>query len=555
MPTRILVADDDPVLRAIASIALNAQGYEVILARDGAEAVQKFTQENPQIVLMDYQMPVMNGLEACQEIRARAGSRYVPVVMLTARSSTDLLQRSLEAGAIEFLSKPFEPEELGSRVRALAELVHLHHDLVDRKAQDDEEIAVVKHVLERYQAIGHASLPPTFTMETVHTRRINGDTCLYRQGLPGIHFGLLCDATGHGLMAGVSTIPVAEAFLSMVTKDIPLSTIYREINFKLRRILPADRFVCMLIFRINTHQNVLSVLNAGMPDAWFHPARGGVRAFPSTELPAGIRDLDTDDIPVMETQVQPGDRFLAFSDGVLDLFSPEEAKRLLLVEPASVDIATHQERIRSQLRARVEDSEQIDDISWALWEVPPTALMSPAPAEASPTERGLRPGLEVRFILRPKQHNVRDMLPSILGVLPSEGIDQETLQLLALLLSEALSNAVDHGLLRLDSTLKDQDGFEAYETARQRALDQLMDGTLELTIGLRHDPQGRPAWIDVCLEDSGPGFNWRETLSREFASPTQSHGRGLSILHTMARDLSFNEAGNQVMFKLSCRES
>ena len=142
----------------------------------------------------------------------------------------------------------------------------LHITLAHNQEETLGEIAIVKHLLERLTSPGLKLMPSGFAMETLQTRRINGDACSYLRGIGGNHFGLLCDATGHGLVAGVTTLPVLETFQTMASRDIPLESIYREINTKLCRLLPADRFTCLIMFRLDPEMGLLTVLNAGMPD-------------------------------------------------------------------------------------------------------------------------------------------------------------------------------------------------------------------------------------------------------------------------------------------------
>lgn len=408
-------------------------------------------------------------------------------------------------------------------------------------------------MLGRLQCLGQEHLQPGFVMETLQTKRVNGDAGLYREGLPGIHFGLLCDATGHGLLAGVTTLPVADAFLGMAGRDVPLQTIYREINEKLRRLLPADRFVCLLLWRLNSHQGVLSVLNAGMPDAYLL-RRGPLRTFPSLELPAGIRDLQAgEDAPVTETLVEPGDRFMAFSDGLLEALTPGAVRDRLVLAGQGLPLEAHLQLIREELHTHFDDLEQADDVSWSLWEAPPPPRLPEVmvPDQGAPH---LCPGLRLRIALDPKRHRARDLQPSILTLLGSEGVGRNTLQTLALLLSEAMSNAVDHGILGLDSRLKDEVGFQAFEDARLAALECLMEGEVlvDLTL-LHHGSTEAPAWIEVQVRDSGRGFDWRAQFAASDQDTYRTHGRGLAILRSMATDLAFNEAGNGLRFRLPCR--
>jgi two-component system, OmpR family, KDP operon response regulator KdpE len=112
----VLVADDDaPILRLVRT-KLQADGYGVITATNGQEAVELFERERPDIVVLDLMMPVMDGYDAMQQIRQAAN---VPVVILTARSAAPEKIRGLDMGADDYVTKPFNPDELSARISAV----------------------------------------------------------------------------------------------------------------------------------------------------------------------------------------------------------------------------------------------------------------------------------------------------------------------------------------------------------------------------------------------------------------------------------------------------
>ncbi len=420
-------------------------------------------------------------------------------------------------------------------------------ELLAVKAQTDEELAITKHILQRLVDPGLRALPPTFHMETQQTQRINGDACTYRQGLPGIHFGFLCDATGHGLAAGVSTIPAVQAFLSMTTRDIPLETIYREINAKIRQMMPTGRFVCLILLRLDLHNSSLTVLNAGLPDAVLLPSSGKPRQIQSRNLPAGV--VDVLEQPVVEQMaVVPGDRIFACTDGLQELFG-EQIHALLLHQSAQVPFLECRKALQEALVQGETDQEQLDDVSWSLWEVPALeGLQIPEVPVAAPAN-DFQTTFSVDLTLDPHRHPVREILPDCLRLLNSQGLPEAAGQLLAMALTEALTNAVDHGLLGLDSLLK-EDGFEAYDATRRTRLAALTDGSVSLRIALRSDSQSLLREILIEVEDSGPGFDWRAWQNGLDQDRPVASGRGLLILRSIASDFGFNEAGNSIHFTL-----
>ena len=115
MASRILVVDDDVSLAEMIGIVLQGEGFEVLECYDGNEVLSAFQEFDPNLVLLDVMLPGKNGLELCEDIRRISN---VPIVMLTARSDTADVVRGLEAGADDYVPKPFKPKELVARVRA-----------------------------------------------------------------------------------------------------------------------------------------------------------------------------------------------------------------------------------------------------------------------------------------------------------------------------------------------------------------------------------------------------------------------------------------------------
>ena len=114
--TRILAVEDDERIRSAVKLALEDEGWTVDEAESGEEAIEKFQSSNPDVVLIDIMLPGMDGFELCRTLRRTSD---VPVVMVTARNDTHDVVAGLEAGADDYLTKPFAPKELSARIRAL----------------------------------------------------------------------------------------------------------------------------------------------------------------------------------------------------------------------------------------------------------------------------------------------------------------------------------------------------------------------------------------------------------------------------------------------------
>ena len=117
MPT-ILVVDDDPDIREIVTFKLSRSGFDVVAEADGEAALVAADQADPDLILIDWMMPKMTGIEVCLALRAQNRFDTTPIILLTARAQEDDMQRGFAAGATDYIIKPFSPRELLSRVTA-----------------------------------------------------------------------------------------------------------------------------------------------------------------------------------------------------------------------------------------------------------------------------------------------------------------------------------------------------------------------------------------------------------------------------------------------------
>ena len=120
---RVLVVDDSEVIRELISVNLELEGFEVLTAEDGQDALDRIEQIQPDLVTLDVVMPRMDGFETAARLRANLATRHIPVVMVSAAAQEGDLQRGREIGVNAYITKPFQPEELVQVVRDLTTAV------------------------------------------------------------------------------------------------------------------------------------------------------------------------------------------------------------------------------------------------------------------------------------------------------------------------------------------------------------------------------------------------------------------------------------------------
>jgi two-component system response regulator RegX3 len=152
----ILVVDDEQSYRDALSVALEREGFRVETAADGPEAIQRFDDAHPSLVLLDVMLPRMSGVDVCRELRTRT---QVPIIMVTARNAEIDAVVGLEVGADDYVTKPFRLRELVARVRAA--LRRLPRPDVDRDGtQEIIEVGDVRIDVARHEVVVHGELVP-----------------------------------------------------------------------------------------------------------------------------------------------------------------------------------------------------------------------------------------------------------------------------------------------------------------------------------------------------------------------------------------------------------
>ncbi len=143
----ILIAEDDPVSSYMLETTLSKWGYTAIVARDGELALQVLQKDDaPQLVILDWMMPNMDGIELCQKLRENPAKQSTYIILLTAKSDKKDLVMGLDMGADDYITKPFDRNELRARVRVGARMIELQQSLADRITQLEDALANVKQL-------------------------------------------------------------------------------------------------------------------------------------------------------------------------------------------------------------------------------------------------------------------------------------------------------------------------------------------------------------------------------------------------------------------------
>ncbi|CAM3104973.1 fused response regulator/phosphatase [Pseudomonas floridensis] len=546
----ILIADDSPSDRLLLSTLIARQGHRVLSAANGLEAVAIFSAERPHLVLMDAMMPLMDGFEAARRIKVMAGDSLVPIIFLTSLTEGEALARCLDAGGDDFVSKPYNAQVLAAkinamnRLRLLQETVLQQRDLITTHHEYLlNEQRVAKAVFDQVAHSGCLGAANIRYLQSPYAL-FNGDLMLAAYTPAGHMHVLLGDFTGHGLPAAVGAMPLAEVFYGMTAKGFGLVEILREMNAKLKRILPVDMFCCATLLCVNLGQRQVEVWNGGLPDGYLLRADGGEPVtLVSRHLPLGVLGVDAFEV---RTDVYPlalGDRIFLLSDGVLDTTDSHDqvfgVQRLRAVLAANGQPTLLIQEILEALNAF--GGKARDDVS--LLEI--TVIDDPLDPLPAPTysDSGASSPLDwsASFEFRASTLKRFNPVPYVLQLLLEvHGLRSQGGALHAVM-GELYNNALEHGVLGLDSALKhDAAGFARYYEQRGERLDGLQSGFIRMNLHI--EPVGQGGRLTLSVEDSGNGFDAQRVVEK-VPAVDGLYGRGIRLVCELSRQARWSMDG------------
>jgi anti-sigma regulatory factor (Ser/Thr protein kinase) len=367
---------------------------------------------------------------------------------------------------------------------------------------------------------------------------------------------LLGDGTGHGLAAALSALPLVQPFCAMTEKGFGIATIAREINNKIRATLPTGRFVAAAIASIDPRLGVISVWNGGNPLCCLVDAHGNLlRKFTSKHMPLGILDDACFDASVESTHYEDSAQLIMVSDGLIEAQNEAglpfgEARALEIVSEArpSVRLRTLRAAVYGHLGATI----PTDDISILLVDceraVSDTAAVMPERELSAP---GGIDRCDVKLVLSARELRQRDIVPALCNFLNELGIGTTSSTQVFVVLSELYNNALDHGLLEIESSIKNGPrGFDRYMAERAQRLQKLEQGSIEITA--RHvESSGRPC-LQINLRHTGIGFEFEPYLVDPVLDTgrSQQHGRGIALVRSMCTSLEYRDEGREAQVLL-----
>ncbi len=327
----LLVVDDNAMNRDILSRRLRRQGYTIEVAENGLEALGMLKSQEFDLMLLDIMMPIMNGYQLLEHLKADPALRYLPVIMVSAVDDIESVVRCVELGAEDYLFTPFNPILLKARLEASLEKKWLRDQReaamlrldIENKRQADE--------LERARQIQLSMLPtapPSLPHLDIAARQetaseVGGDYYDFFPQPGGKLRVAVGDATGHGVASGLM-VSMTKASL-LATTGTGLAALLKKINAILTRIdLGTQLNMALMLLELSEMQNgavPARAIGGGIPPIYILRAGGGVEELMVSGFPLGV--IADAIYKRVEFSLNPGDAVLLMSDGLSEMFNPQ----------------------------------------------------------------------------------------------------------------------------------------------------------------------------------------------------------------------------------------
>ncbi|HEV3409141.1 MAG TPA: SpoIIE family protein phosphatase [Chthoniobacterales bacterium] len=325
--TRILVADDDAMSRRLLSRVLCGSGFACAEARDGTEALQAVREQAPSLLLLDYDMPRINGAEVLQRLRADPDPAIaqLPVIMLTGHGGEESEVLCLEAGADDFVTKPINEAVLRARIDTHLRLRSLREQLQRQNHELEAWRTNLERDLEAARLTQQSLIPqkaPIIEGWDVAAMyrpviQVGGDIYGWLRMADGRTLFWMADATGHGASAALLTTLAKLLFHHGSVEHREPAAIMRAVNADFRSIFGARNFMTAMCVALDLQTGRASVVGAGHPPLLVGRESGETEAIASSAPPLGL--LDDGEFAETHVQLRGGDAFFLYTDGLYGL--------------------------------------------------------------------------------------------------------------------------------------------------------------------------------------------------------------------------------------------
>ncbi|WP_150047847.1 MULTISPECIES: PP2C family protein-serine/threonine phosphatase [Methylomonas] len=370
---RILIVDDILENRLLLERLLTRMRHQVLQAENGQHAVDVYTNQALDLILMDVMMPVMNGFEAIQIIRALPSQKWVPIFLVSALTDVKDIIEGLKVGADDYLPKPIDYAILSAKIDSVERTLEMQRRIIADteqlrryREQNEREHDFLQAIFERLLKLNEINEEQVQYWLTP-AQRFSGDLVCAHKTDQGLIYFMLADSTGHGLAAALPTVIVNQVFRGMAKKSLSVKLIAREINGQLYSQLPPGRFVALTLGVVNEADCSIEIWNGGLPEGLLIADDGSVKhAFRSLHTFAGVLDDESFDDSTEYYRTNESCELFLYSDGVIDATNRQFSRfgtEKLRAELSTSAPGQRVDAVRQALEAHMVRDEAQDDVS------------------------------------------------------------------------------------------------------------------------------------------------------------------------------------------------
>jgi sigma-B regulation protein RsbU (phosphoserine phosphatase) len=373
---RILVADDDATSRKLLARILNRAGFACTEAPDGIAALKQLHDDPPSLLLLDYDMPGMNGAEVLKQLRhdANAVIAQIPAIMLTGHGGEESEVLCLEAGADDFVTKPINDAVLRARIdthlrlRSMRSQLQKQNDELEAWRQNLERDLEAARLTQQSLIPQKSPILPGWEIAACYQPviQVGGDIYGWLRMSDGRTLFWIVDATGHGASAALLTTLAKLLFHHGTAENNQPAQIMEAVNNDFRTIFGARSFMTAMCVALDAATGRASVVGAGHPPLLVARAGGRTESIASSAPPLGL--LERSDFIETIVDLEPGDAFLLYTDGIYGSGHGENpqisAKRLAeMLQPMAESAQALLDRVVDCTGTRNNGEEPPDDVA------------------------------------------------------------------------------------------------------------------------------------------------------------------------------------------------
>jgi sigma-B regulation protein RsbU (phosphoserine phosphatase) len=353
----ILLVDDNPTNLQVLFQTLEGVGCKLLIAKNGEIALTIAGKALPDLILLDIMMPDIDGYEVCRRLKSNPATSDIPVIFLSALGDTEDKVKGLHLGAVDYITKPFQPNEVIARVNTHLTIHRLKREVESQKDQLERELKVVSEVQRKL-------LPKQLPIIDGFKLAAHYETSRYAGGdyydiieLPDNCWGfLIADAEGHSAPAAVLMAMTCALFRSYPGSAADPAEVLHYLNEHLCKVADPS-FMTALYAHYDSKTQTMRIARAGhpLPMVFRNSDQRAIELACPGVYPLGIEPYEIE-IPVTEAKLEPGDRFLVYTDGLTERFDMEENTygEARLLKPLATDSTSDPQGVVAAIMADVE---------------------------------------------------------------------------------------------------------------------------------------------------------------------------------------------------------